>query len=138
VKELQMSDYSPGGLQFIRDNLKLNQVDATVTVAKLDWTDVSLSDAALQGFDGVFIADCWYDYEMVEVLTALVKRLVLLNKCAFFNATAIRNLKTYELYHTAMLHAGFTVQALETPSESLFPYESEARYAVKLERYELP
>ena len=106
-----------------------------MTVRKLDWTDEHISDESLSGFDSIFIADCWYDYEMVDILTALIKRIVALNKCPFYNATAVRNIKTYELYHNAMLAAGFELEVLETPGDALFPFESTARYAVKLEKY---
>ena len=138
--KLVLSDYSQSGLDLLQENLELNGCSSEVGVWRLDWTDATLTDEQLGCFDLVYAADCWYDYEMAEVLTGLVKRICLLNgKCPFINATAIRNPKTYELYRNTLLEAGFEAKELflKRSDKPVFRFDSNERYSVVMEQYTL-
>ncbi len=136
---LTLSDYSDSGLDLLRDNLRINGAGHNVNVWKLDWTDPQLTDESLGQFDLVYAADCWYDFEVSDVLTQLVQRICRLNKCPFVNATAIRNPKTYQLYRDKLLAAGFeaTELRLDPTMATLFHFDSNERYSVVMERFNL-
>ena len=138
-KSLTLSDYSDSGLDLLRENLRLNEAGDNVSVWKLDWTDKQLTDESLSQFDLVYVADCWYDYMVADILTQLVERICRLNKCPFVNATAIRNPKTYQLYRDKLLAVGFeaTELRLEQGVESLFHFDSNERYSVVMEQFDL-
>ncbi len=117
---LTLSDYAETGLDLLRENLAIAAAEQqnegadssspfVTTVWRLDWADASLTDEQLSRFDLVYVADCWYDYEVCDMLTKLLKRIAVLNNCPYINATAIRNPKTYQLYKDALTSAGFEV-----------------------------
>lgn len=142
-----LSDYAESGLDLLRENLALGahqqqadpaNVVSTTKVWKLDWSDKTLTDEQLSGFDLVYAADCWYDYEVCEMLTLLVSRICSLSKCPFINATAIRNPKTYELYRNALRREEFqsTELLLDQSKPALFHFDSNERYSVVMEKFE--
>ena len=146
-KSLTLSDYAESGLDLLRENLVLaaaqradgsSNLDVT-KVWKLDWSDANLTDEQLSCFDLVYAADCWYDYEVCDMLTRLVARIARLSKCPFVNATAIRNPKTYQLYRDALQKEGFmsTELRLDSSKPSLFHFDSNERYSVVMERFDL-
>jgi predicted nicotinamide N-methyase len=138
-QSLTLSDYSDSGLDLLKENLRINGAGHHVNVWKLDWTDPLLTDESLSQFDLVYAADCWYDYEVSDVLTQLVERICRLNKCVFVNATAIRNPKTYQLYRDKLLAAGFEATELEPDrgAAPLFHFDSNERYSVVMEQFVL-
>lgn len=139
-RALILSDYSQGGLELLAENLKINKVEqSSVRIQQLDWTNPG-EDDLYRGLDLVYAADCWYDYEMVAAFVALVKRICHLNqgKCCFVNATAIRNPRTYELYQTALLEAGFATEALELAEGSFqFPLDPAPKHTIHMEMFTL-
>ncbi len=136
---LTLSDYSESGLDLLRENLQLNDAGSNVKVWQLDWSDKNLTDEQMSGVDVLYAADCWYDYEVSGMLTDLVTRFCRINKCPFINATSIRNPRTYQLYRDLLLAAGFraTELLLESNGPVLFHFDSNERYSVVVERFDL-
>ena len=134
-ERLTLTDISPVGMELLRTNLENANLEAKVE--RLDWAECS--DSELTGYDIVFASDCWYDYEMVEHFSALIARICRLNPgCAFYNATALRNERTFALYKDAMAERDLQSVSLELPPDEFrFPVDPTLKYPIILERYEL-
>ena len=133
-ERLTLTDISPVGMELLRINLENANLEANVE--RLDWAECS--DSELTGYDIVFASDCWYDYEMVEPFSALIVRICRLNPgCVFFNATALRNERTFALYKDAMVEKGLQCVSLELPADAFrFPVDPTLKYPIVLGRYE--
>lgn len=144
-ERLVLTDYSLPGLLFARENLTLNGFgeDAPVRVMSIDWTTFSAADAeqlaATEPIDVILVADCWYDIDIKDAHANTVYNLCQANRargCYCLNASAIRNARTYQAYHSAMTERGFVATEVSLDrSRCVLPGSSGDRYAIAFERF---
>lgn len=123
----------------MRENLALNEVGQGCTVVKLDWTQFGDKDvAALGPVDVILMADCWYDVDVQEACVSTVARICRANPgCYFINATALRNPRTYSVYHEAFIRQGFFAEPLHVNAQTCSIPGLKDKYVILLERFSL-
>ncbi|XP_031217507.1 protein-lysine N-methyltransferase EEF2KMT isoform X1 [Mastomys coucha] len=138
------SDCHAQVLEQLRGNVLLNgfsldphtPIDAgspKVTVAQLDWDEVTASQLSAFQADVVIAADVLYCWEVTLSLVRVLKMLAHCqrkNTADFYVAYTIRSQDTGKLFITELDRAGFSWEEVPPHTGKLFPYEEQSTIVI--------
>ncbi|KAJ7305701.1 hypothetical protein JRQ81_010067 [Phrynocephalus forsythii] len=153
-KAYTFSDHHPSVLQQLSENICLNGLlpvseacghspaksnaqhpDAPrVTVAEIDWDQVTKEQLAALGPDVVIAADVVYDPELIQSLVGVLRKLSTGPRGGkapeVYIAFAIRNPETYKCFQTELAQVGIAWQTVPGPPTNLFSYNQHANICI--------